>query len=307
MLKRFSLRKIIIATLLFFVAIILYSFPEELKKDYDFSKNNDIHRIFLIDSNNFVGMTNIKWDYNKDIVEETIKCLTENSECSDNIPSFFNSSIPSGTKLLSYELKDGLLKLNFNENFLSIKKDMEEKMISSLVYSLIDDININKIMIFVNDKQIQVMPSGLRIGLYLDKSFGVNKVYDLDRLEDTSLITIYYLGKDNDDYYYIPVSYITNDEDDSVNIIIRNLKTVSLTNSNLRNTLNYDVQLINYEINDDVMNLNFNEGLLSFMIDGKLKEEVKYTLSYTIKDNFGINSVVFLVNNEQIDEFKLEN
>ena len=58
MIKLFSVRKILITSLLLLVAIILYSFPEQLTEDITKS-NYDSINIYLIDSNNYVAMTSI--------------------------------------------------------------------------------------------------------------------------------------------------------------------------------------------------------------------------------------------------------
>jgi hypothetical protein len=45
--------------------------------------------------------------------------------------------------------------------------------------------------------------------------------------------------------------------------------------------------------------------LLSSVYDGKLKEEVKYALSYSIFDTFNVENVVFMINSNKIDELRL--
>ena len=62
---------------------------------------------------------------------------------------------------------------------------------------------------------------------------------------------------------------------------------------------------MNYERIDDEFFLNFSDSLLSSIYDGKLKEEVKYALSYSIFDTYNVENVVFLINSNKIDEFVL--
>ena len=119
------------------------------------------------------------------------------------------------------------------------------------------------------------------------------------------MITVYYLSN-LDNKYYIPISYITNDEGDKIEIIINNLKTNRLYSSNLSSHLDYQVELMNYEATTDEVILDFNDILLASVYKGKLKEEIKYAISYSIYDTLGIENITFQVNNQKIDEFRLE-
>ena len=78
-----------------------------------------------------------------------------------------------------------------------------------------------------------------------------------------------------------------------------------MNSSNLSSHLDYHVELMNYERVDDEFFLNFSDSLLNSVYDGKLKEEIKYALSYSIIDTFNVENVVFLINSNKIDELIL--
>lgn len=300
MLKRLSFKKICLTTLFLLVALILNSYPEELNKHI--STNYKYNKIYLIDEYSYVSMIDIKTSANStnEKIKEIIANLTINSSTNTNIPKGFKAIIPENTKLLDYFLKDGLLKLNFDETILNVSMENEEKMIESIVFSLTTIKEINKIMIFVNNERLTELPhSHKKLDLYLDRSFGINKVYDITTLNNTKMVTLYYLSQDNT--YYIPISKIVNDENDKVEIIINNLKTNTFNNSNLASHLNYQVELINFELNENILNMNFNDILLDSIYDGKLKEEVKYSIYYSLYDTLGIDKIIFQVNDIDID------
>ena len=56
-------------------------------------------------------------------------------------------------------------------------------------------------------------------------------------------------------------------------------------------------KLINYQIEDELMLLNFNHDLFS---NEKLLEEVSYTLAYSVFDNYDVNTVLLEVDGEEI-------
>ena len=301
MIKRFSVRKILITSLLLVVALILYSFPEELETNINDVKYESIN-IYLIDSNNYVAMTSII--SNNDSFDSKLKTMIEGLTIgSTNIPKGFSSVIPKDTRLLDYDLKDGLLKINFSKEFLDVTKENEERMIQSIIYSLTSLEDVDKIMIFVEGDRLDKLPnSSKRLDLYLDRSYGINKVIDINTFSGTQIVTVYYLGNNDS---FVPISYITNDDSERIEIIVKNLKSNRLNSSNLSSHLDYQVELMNYERIDDDFFINFNDSLLNSVYDGVLKEEVKYALSYSIFDSYDVENVVFQINSNKIDELRL--
>lgn len=306
MLKRFTFKKIAITTLLLLLALILYNYPEVINEEVVVDDCKRIN-IYLIDENDFVGMTEIKTNSNSDeLIEEIINSLIIGGNPT-NLPEGFKAIIPKETKLLDYELKDGLLKINFSKEFLLVDLENEEKMLEALVYSLTTIKDVKKIMIFVEGKHLRELPkTKIKLDLYLDRSIGINKIININNIANTSMTTVYYLSNTKNSYY-IPISYISNDNDDKIEIIINSLRTNRLNSSNLSSHLNYQVELIDYEKTNNEVVLNFNEILLASVFEGKLKEEIKYAISYSIYDTLGALNVIFQVNNEKIDEFRLEN
>lgn len=306
MLKRFTFKKLGITTLLLLLALILYNYPEVINEEYIPEQCENIN-IYLIDKNDFVAMTEIETN-NKNINEQIKEILNAliigNNE--EKLPKGFKAVIPRGTKILSYQLNDGLLKINFSREFLNSDEKDEEKMIEAIVFSLTSINDVKKIMIFVENERLTELPkSKKKLDLYLDRKIGINKVVDITSLNNTEMITVYYLSN-LDNKYYIPISYITNDEGDKIEIIINNLKTNRLYSSNLSSHLDYQVELMNYEATTDEVILDFNDILLASVYKGKLKEEIKYAISYSIYDTLGIENITFQVNNQKIDEFRLE-
>ena len=308
MLKKFTFKKIAVSTLLLLLALILYNYPEEINEDVEIKNDKKIN-IYLIDENDFIGMTEISSasNSNNEKIEEILNSLIINSPLSNNLPKGFKAIIPENTKILNYELKDGLLKINFSKEFLNIDEENEEKMIEAIIYSLTTIKDINKIMIFVDNNHLDELPnSHKKLDLYLDRSYGINKIYDITTFNNTKVVTVYHLNKNND-YYYIPITYVVNSEEDKVEIIINNLKSNKLNSSNLLSHLNYQVELMNFEKNENEILLNFNDVLFESIYNGKLKEEVKYAIAYSIYDTIGISNITFEINSTIIDEFRLEN
>ncbi len=310
MLKKSAYRRIILATLALIILLIIYFFPNKdyLEESISYVKEVEMP-IFLIDKNDYVARTSIvknKEEIN-DIIKEIIIALTIGGEKSSYIPENFKAIIPEGTKLLNLDLKDGLLKLNFSKEFLNVAPQYEEKLLESIIYSLTEINEIKKIMIFVDNEKLTHLPySGQKIPNTLDKSFGINKIYNLDSIKDTSKTTVYYLSKNNDYYYYVPVTQITNNDTEKVEIIINSLKSTPIYHTNLISYLQASANLLNYELLENSISLSFNNYLLANLNDKEIQEEVKYSIGLSLRDTYNVKEVTFNIENEFIETINLE-
>ena len=270
MIKIFSVRKILIASLLLVVALILYSFPKELEQDID-NNDYDTLNIYLIDSNNYVAMTSVLSLVNdiNDKVKMIIDSLTVGTS---EVKKGFLPIIPEGTKLIDFNIENDLIKINFSKEFLNISLENENKLIESIVFSLTSLEGIEKVMIFVEGKLLNELPnSHKKLDVYLDRSYGINKIIDINKISGNKMVTVYYLSQ-SDEVYFIPVSYVLEDNQESIQVIVESLRSNKMNSSYLSSHLDYQVELMNYEKIDEEFFLNFNDALLSSVYDGKLKE-----------------------------------
>lgn len=247
--------------------------------------------IYLIDKENYLAKTEVEIEGKTDLekAKEIIEILIKDGKHEEKIPNGFKSVISSDTKINDISLKDKILKVNFNSSLLENNK---EKVIESLTYSLTSQDYIDGIIIFINGEMLTdyKMP--------LTKDIGINKVYDINSIENVTNVTIYYLNKYNDLTYYVPVTKYMNDTRDKLTLIIEELNQTSTYTTNLMTFMNNDVKLISSTIEDDNLVLNFNEAILED--ENYILEEVIYTILYSIEDNFEVKSVIFNVENEKI-------
>ena len=289
MLKKNALRRICISTFSLFIVLLLCIFPNnETSYPEEIISINELNMPWYIkDQNCYVARTNIIKKKDNDI-EYIINLLTKGSLYENYLPVNFEPLIPENTKLLNYSLNDKVLKLNFSKEFLLVKKNDEEKMIESLIYSLCELKTIDKILIYVENKKLNELPnSKVKLPVSLDKSYGINKVYDIKSYKNVTKTTIYYASKTDDLTYYIPITKITNNDANAVEIIVKELKTSPIYESNLISFLNASYELKNYEIMENSVNMSFDNKMLLNLNDENITEKVKYTLSLSIRDTLG--------------------
>ena len=182
------------------------------------------------------------------------------------------------------------------------------KMIEAIVYTLTSIESIKNVTILVEGNILTNLPSSKEyLPNPIDRNFGINKKYNIDSIKGLTKTTMYYLSKNNDLYYYIPVTKISNDTREKIEIIINELTSSPIHETNLMSYLNSEAALQNYEFLDKGLNIDFNNAILSDITSHNILEEVTYAINLSIKDNYDVNSVMYTVNKEKIATFDLKN
>lgn len=308
MIKKMAIKKFTIIALSFLILLIVYLFPKK-HETYNFTTNvsyvvSEKMPIYLILNDSYVSRCNVlkTSDNLNDLVKEVIENLTIDSN-NTNIPKGFKKVIPKNTKVKDISISDGLLKINFSKEVLNVSLENEEKMLEAIIYSLTEIKDVNKIMIFVEGELLKNLPNSKKIlPNILDRSYGINKTYDISSFKDVTKVTTYYISKNEDNIYYTPVTSLCNDKKEKIEIIIEKLKSNPTYNTNLVSYLTNEAKLLQYKILENSVNVSFNNEILS--LDNKnIIEEIKYSVALSIKDTYMINETVFYVDGVLVDAF----
>ena len=319
MLKRMILKKITITALTLFILLLIYLMPTnkinnsnlDVKQNLEYTYTNDLETIYLLDYNDYVARTFIKGCSCTSAVDKAsdlLQGLIVEGKKSNIIPNGFKAIIPSGTRVLALNLDKGVLTIDFSKEILEINKKYEEKMLESLIYTLTSINGIDSVKILVEGEELKQLPnSNKQLPSLLDRDYGINKVYNLTGTNNIDSYTVFYVNEFNDNYYYVPVTkYINNDKLDKIKIIIEELTSNPVYESNLMSFLNVNTKLLDYEIKDDVIKLNFNNLILSDIMGNSILEEVIYTISLSVSNELDVKEVIFMVENEEIYKKVLE-
>lgn len=308
MLKRIYLKKILVSSIALFAFFLIYFLPNKhefkINQELEYVSNEIItHDIYLLDKNNYLAKCEIAIN-SKDIegiAKELITALIEEDEMSDKIPSGFKAILPSNTKILNIEYKDNLIKINFSKNLLDTNKEMEEKEIESIIYTLTSIEGVDKIIILIEGSILTKLPlNNITLPSSLDRNYGINKEYNINNNKNISKTTIYYINKYNDLEYYVPVTKINNDDRDKIEIIIDELSSKNLYKTNLMSYLNSNTKVLSVNEQDNILTVDFNDYIFNDIDTKEVLEEVIYTINLSIKDNYSVKEVILTVNNQEI-------
>ena len=261
----------------------------------------------MLDKNSYVSEVDVvvnESELEKKLIEK-LTIMTIDSDMSNKIPKEFKSIIPSNTKVNSLKIENDTVTVDFSKDLLGISSILEEKMIEAIVFTLTSEEGIDKVIIKVDGSVLERLPNSNKLlPEILDRSFGINKDYDINNIYGLTKTTIYYIGNSNDVEYYVPVTKINNSNDEKVNIIVNELKSSILYQSNLSSYLNSKVELQKYEKEKEVMNLTFNDKIFDNIYDNNILEEVVYTIGRSVIDSYeDVSEVVFNVNDKEILKF----
>ena len=298
MLRKKILKKIYFTTFIVFILFIISSFTINknilnIKVEY----HTNVSSIYLLNDDGYLLKVNVLVNDN---IMESIPLVINNLKVGNKHYSGLKGLIPNNTRINSINIKKNILEIDFNSALLDVNSNMEEKIIESLVYSLLSFSDIKGIKITINNQKLDYLPkSKIKLDEILTKDFGINKDYSITSINDVQKVTIYYYKEKDKTNYYVPVTKYLNSHDDKIKIIIDNLKNSYLSKTNLMSYLNEKIKIASYEQKDNIVTLSF-ANLLDFN-EEQVEEEVIYTLANSIFDSTDATKVIFLANDTIID------
>ena len=308
MLKSRAIRKIFITTLSLFIFLFVYSLPT-LDNSYVLKTNLEIEsttglatdNIYLLNNSGYLVKSRVLLEGRtlKDKIGEILDQLTIRDE--NHFPKGLFPYIPKDTEVLNILCGEGLVTIDFSSEFLNMDVYKEKQIISGIVFSILDLGDVTGVILLVEGEVLDKYPNTKEsLSSPLTKNVGINQEYKLTSRDDISKVVIYYLSKINDGVYYVPVTKYLNDSRDKIKIIVDELSTNYIYEPNLMSFLHNKVELLDYYEQENVLFLNFNKFL--FDSDDKVLEEVLYSISYSVFDNYDVSMVMFEVDDKYVGQ-----
>ena len=293
MIKKYAINKITVTSMCLILLLLFYLLPvKEKEKPSIKNKQTFEQAVYLLDSDNYVSKVITYYDKENiiNVIKYKINVLTYGLK---NI-SEFHSLIPKSTKLNDVKVYKDNVYLDFSKDLLSISSYLEENMIEAIVYTLTEINGINNIYITVEQKKLLNYPNSKKeLDYPLTRKIGINREYNINSFDNLLETTIVFTKKSKNIKYYVPVTKIINSNDDKINIIIEELKSTVNTDANLNGNIHDKLKLESYKINGDSISLVFNDYIFNDNNTKKINENVIYTISRSIFENYNVNEVVF--------------
>lgn len=294
MIKKYTINKICVTSVSLFLILMFYLVPStpesEVKIDKSIGDKKEVV-VYLMDKDYYLGrmIEYASYDNIVDLVNKKLDILINGS---DELNSF-SPIIPKNTKVNSIKADKNNIYIDFSKDILNVSKYNEELMIESIIYTITDINGIDNIYLSINKEPLKILPkSNKEIPYPLNRGYGINKKYDLDSLNNITKTTVYFNKSYDDVEYLVPITKVMNTTSEKIDIIIEELKSIVNAQYNLNSYIPNNLEVVSHEVNDDKMNLIFNE----FILDKEklvVLEEVKYAIAQSIFDNYNVKEVVF--------------
>lgn len=316
MIKKMITKKMIVTTAAVFAMFLIYMIPNynyekiEPEQELEYVDSDVItSKIYLFNNTELLGRTEVVVSSNDIEVKarELLEVLISGGAGENKIPSGFKGVLPSETKINTIEFDNNVLKIDFSKDLLDVKKEYEEKIIEAIVYTMTGIDGVDKVIIYVDGDILNKLPqTGKVVPPTLDRSYGINKEYKITSTSNIKQVNVYYIDKYNDNYYYVPVTKYLNDDRESIQIVIDELTSTNVSSTNLMSFLNGNTKLLAVKELDNSLALDFNSFIFNDLSDKKILEEVLYTISLSVGDNYNVENVVFTNDNEEITQIVIK-
>lgn len=303
MLTKKVIRKMFVTSSIVVIILLIYLMPGVI------SLNNEIKTmveyvdltsnvVYLVDEEGLLVEATISVVDDGNLVnkvETLIKHLSEASE--EIIPNGLNAVMPKEVELLDIEIDENIVNLNFSKELLQLDNKKIIRLVEAISFTLLNLEEVNGVSIYVEKENINTFVD-IDIPSIITKDFGINKRYHFKKTDDIIKYVVYYTEKIEDNTYYVPITKYVNSNEDKINIIIEDLSSNYIYQPNLISIVSEELELLNYDISSDEMTLNFSNSI--FLSSEGIKEEVVYPMINTIFSNYDIESVIFMVDGEEI-------
>lgn len=298
MLRKKALKRISLTTLVLFIMLVTFSF-DMLSQDkntnldeVEYVSNLNTTHIYLLNKDNYLVKVDILINP-EDVCKQALEIL-KNLYTSNKKYNNLKGLIPSNTKINKIDYVNNTLIIDFSSDLLKVNKDLEEKVIESIVYSLLEIKGVNNIQIKIDGKIVNKLEkSNITLPDILDNSLGINKTFAINGLKDIQSVVLYYVFNNDNSDYYVPVTKYINSREDKVKIIIDSLKGSFTSSTNLKSYLNYK-DIKDYSLDNDILTITFNS------LNDENLESVTYTLACSVFDSTDIKKVIFEVKDKII-------
>ncbi|WP_428909314.1 GerMN domain-containing protein [Niallia sp. Krafla_26] len=263
--------------------------------------------LYLIDKNGYVVPQTLDLPKTDSVATQALQYLVKNGPVTEMLPNGFQAVIPADTKV-SVNVKDKVATVDFSNEFKEYQAEEEMKILQSITWTLTQFDGIEKVKLQLNGHPIEEMPvNGTPIGYELSRNDGINlETSSVADVMNTKPLTVYFVGGDKDNYYYVPVTKrVSNEVEDNITAAVNELVDGPGMFSNLLNEFRPEVKLLDKaKVEDGLVTLNFNESIYNSFEEKMISEHVLNTLVLSLTEQPGIESVAVTVNGkaELLDE-----
>jgi len=249
------------------------------------------HVVYGMHDSNYLVRTAVEINPQVSWVHSVFDALTiDQSRLSDRVSSL----IPESAQLINYEIVGTDITLNLSREFLDYEARWERQLLSSLVWSLTEGSEIDRVFFRIEGEPVSNLNSALNVGNGLTRAMGINIELETQSA-NTQQVMLFFLTGDNQNQYLVPVTRVVDASMDPVAYAVNALSEGPRGQSYL-SFVSPMANLIEAPlVADGVLTLNFDGGLFFDQHQTMVSSTAIMQLVMTLTEQEDIESVSVLV------------
>ncbi|GAA0326690.1 GerMN domain-containing protein [Oceanobacillus oncorhynchi subsp. oncorhynchi] len=268
--------------------------------------------LYLIDSNGMVAsqMIELPIPETNQVAQQVIEYMVKGGPITPMLPNGFQAVLPEDTEVLGIDLQeDGTIVVDLSGEFSDYEAASELPILEAVTHTLTQFENVNKVKLRVDGVDLKEMPvNGTPINNGYTRAKGINLTNN-DTLDyfNSSPVTMFYPVEQENNRYYVPVTqYVEMDDENDLTGVVNELIDGPGYQNHVVNVFSPEAALTaDPVIEEGVVHLTFNEGILMDSEQNIISDEVMETMVRTLTQRPNIEAVDVQV--ENVDEVFNEN
>ncbi len=273
--------------------------PKKQSKDKkEAAEKTVMTELYLIDKDGYVVPQTMALQQTEGIAKQALEHLVVNGPVSEMLPNGFQAVIPADTQV-SVDIQDKVAVVDFSKEFANYKPEQELKILESVTWTLTQFDSVDSVKLQMNGKQLKEMPvAGAPISTKQSRANGINiDAKDVVDITNTKSVTVYFVGGEDGDYYYVPVTRrVDSKEKNNIEAAVNELVKGPSYTTNLQSEFAAGVELLDKpKIENGKVTLNFNEAIFGSFKEKIISNHLLNSLVLSLTEQKGIESVSILV------------
>ena len=191
--------------------------------------------------------------------------------------------IPASAVLRDYTVDRDILTLNLSESFTYFRTSVEQDLLTSLVWSLTELENINRVRFEIDGESVNNFHTPLDVGRGLTRAMGINVEVAAPRAIDTQMMLLYFFTNDSDSLL-VPVTRLVATGVDPFEYAVASLVRGAI-GENYISVFNHRATLLEQpKLENGIMTLNFCAELFFDLEQTQVSSQVIKQLVMTMTE-----------------------
>ena len=268
-----------------FVGSIGYSYQDD-------DMGVEVHTVYLQHESGYLAKTEIVACEQVSAVESIFTGIQDTSE---RLPEQTIGLIPANAVLYNYTIEDDVLTLNLSESFLYYFPSLEENLLSSLVWSMTELPEVNRVHLEIEDEAMNNLNTSIDVSRGLTRAMGINLEVGALRVDDSQMMMLYFLTDDTDDALLIPVTRLVNNNVNPFEYAVSALVRGPIGASYI-SVFNHRAMLLEQpRVEEGILTLNFSSDLFYNQEQTQVSSQVIRQLVMTMTEFEEVSEVSVVI------------